>query len=195
MAAPRRPATERPAGAACWPTSPIPYAGGATTAPARSAAPGELSDLRGRRAQPPLSAPQESVPPVAANPATPSYRAAPQAASQAKGLEKMTLPRPVNHISCLYARARGRGPPSQPARRHGVRTPRRPTGSPPQRPTAKNADIPLRRAFSLTFRIPWRRRADLQPSDPLVPPAGRRRRFLMPEGRRQKSDDRKQGDC
>ena len=46
----------------------------------------------------------------------------------------------------------------------------------------------LRRAFSLTFRaglfpLSGRRRADRQPSDPLAPPAGRRRRFLFRECR------------
>src|ERR1700730_4263405 len=44
----------------------------------------------------------------------------------------------------------------------------------------------LRRAFSLTFRaglypLSGRRRADRQPSDPLAPPAGRRRRFRFSE--------------
>src|ERR1700730_18063083 len=53
---------------------------------------------------------------------------------------------------------------------------------------AKNDIRGLRRAFSLTFRaglypLSGRRRADRQPSDPLAPPAGRRRRFLFGECR------------
>jgi hypothetical protein len=53
---------------------------------------------------------------------------------------------------------------------------------------SKNDIIRLRRAFSLTFRaglypLSGRRRADRQPSDPLAPPAGRRRRFLFRECR------------
>ena len=59
--APRRPATERPARAACWPTSPTLFREcriGATMAPA----PGELSDLRGRRARHPDRDRTEMVP-------------------------------------------------------------------------------------------------------------------------------------
>ena len=59
---------------------------------------------------------------------------------------------------------------------------------PPSRGPSKNDIIRLRRAFSLTFRaglypLSGRRRADRQPSDPLAPPAGRRRRFLFGECR------------
>ena len=52
----------------------------------------------------------------------------------------------------------------------------------------KNDIRGLRRAFSVTFRaglypLSGRRRAERQPSDPLAPPAGRRRRFLFRECR------------
>src|ERR1700735_4617734 len=57
-----------------------------------------------------------------------------------------------------------------------------------RRGLAKNDIRGLRRAFSLTFRaglypLSGRRRADRQPSGPLAPPAGRRRRFLFGECR------------